>query len=579
MIKNDTSSRAVIAARCDMGFSSPDGGFTMENMRVLPDGSAELRCGFVYKCTLPAAPRTVLEGSGDDDGKLYAAAGNGLYIIDPDAGSCTRLATLTSSGGKASLFRFGGSIYLLDGGELWQLEGGTLKAAAGYIPLYGKDWDPASFGKINEPVNLLSHKIRIHYRIDELSHRLRTGIRLASIDSFEYNGQQELPGGATGWQLGSTGLYIDTNGLTSNSSVIICATLADDAVDRSALTSCVSAAVAGDGGAARICCYGGTDPAAVFSSLPVSASALDEARRVSQDSGSLYFPVDGRMTVGDGGSPVTGIEPCRDSALLFTPDETYRMSFGSSPLPSLKPSGCGVGLAAGNAAAGFALGAAFPRDGRIYVCDALGTPTALPPELTGNYTAGGSVACYCRRHGEVWFCSPDDTAGRLAVINVRGGAASASGHISFFTGAYADALFALGDRMGFLRGRDVYMFDPAAGGDIEPNGTSGTKVTPITGYIESPFFDFGKPSTRKRLQFAGVDVRGGGAYLTVTADSGRSATAFFHDSVCASEIHSGVPTFAAARINTGVFHSLRYRVSVSGAARPRVFGVSMTVRR
>lgn len=579
MIKNDTSSRAVIARRCDMGFPADGGGFTLENMRVLPDGSAVLRDGFVYKCTLPAAPRALLAGVGDDNGKLYAVAGDGLYLVDISSGSCQRLAGLTSATGKAALFRACGDIFLLDGSEMLRLEGGTLKPAAGYIPLYGKDWDPIQGGRINEPLNLLSRKIRIHYRADDLVHRLMTGIKLASVDSFEYNGETIPSNGTPGWRLNSNGMRIDLDGIKTNDSVIICATVADDVIDRSALTSCVCAAVAGDGGAARICCYDGTDPAVVYTSLPVSASSIDEARRVSQYSGDLYFPLDGRMTVGDGGSPVTGLAPCRDGALLFTEDETYRMTFGSSPLPSLVPSGGGTGLFAGNIPAGFAAGAGFTRNGRVYVCDKNGASSALPPEMTGNFAVGGTAACCCREAGEPWFCAPHDPAGRVAVINVRDGAASAAGYISFFPGIYADTLFDLGSRMGFLRGRDIYVSDPAAAGDTAPSGTQGSAVTPVTGYIESPFFDFGKPGTRKRIQFAGVDVRGGSAALSVTADTGRSAAAVYHDSVCASLIHLGVPNFAAARLNVGIFHSLRYRVSVTDTARPQICGVTITARR
>ena len=111
MKKTDNSSRAVIAERCDMGFTpASDGDFILENMRVLPDGSAVVRDGFAYKCDLPAAPRAVLEGAGDTRGKLYVLAANALYLVDPDAGSAEKLADSAASTGKAAIFRLGGKI-------------------------------------------------------------------------------------------------------------------------------------------------------------------------------------------------------------------------------------------------------------------------------------------------------------------------------------------------------------------------------------------------------------------------------------------------------------------------------------
>lgn len=185
MIQNDLSRRAVIGRKQNRGFSpTAEGSFRIENMRILADGAAAVREGFAYRCTLPAAPRAML---GADEKRFYVIAGSGFYLTDTETGESTLISEVNTSAGGAAIFRYGGRVYVLDGDDMWLYGDGGLTPEAGYVPLYGRRWDPTACGSVNEAPNLMTRKIRINYRISEPPARLVTGIAAAAVESFELN--------------------------------------------------------------------------------------------------------------------------------------------------------------------------------------------------------------------------------------------------------------------------------------------------------------------------------------------------------------------------------------------------------
>lgn len=293
MIQNDLSRRAVIGRKQNRGFSpTAEGSFRIENMRILADGAAAVREGFAYRCTLPAAPRAML---GADEKRFYVIAGSGFYLTDTETGESTLISEVNTSAGGAAIFRYGGRVYVLDGDDMWLYGDGGLTPEAGYVPLYGRRWDPTACGSVNEAPNLMTRKIRINYRISEPPARLVTGIAAAAVESFELNGKPVTAADGVTWSLDGDGCRIGVTGLKSDDSVTVCLTLAESALDRTLLASCTGAAVINDGKTARICCFGGTDPAEIFVSSPTSCTAGGE------NADGLYFPVDGILKTGDGG--------------------------------------------------------------------------------------------------------------------------------------------------------------------------------------------------------------------------------------------------------------------------------------
>ena len=582
MLQNALSSRAVIGKRRDRGFSPcAEGSFIIENMRTLADGSAVLREGYSYRFTLPAAPRALLEATGEAAGCVYMIAGNGFYLVDPENKSCTLLAETGSSSGNASLFRCGGKIYILDGGELKRYDGeGGLTVEEGYVPLYGNRWNPLSRGSVNEPMNLLTRKIRINYRVPELSYRLVTGLTLASVESFELNGKLLSADDNPKWSLDASGRFITTTGLNTEDSVTICATVAADTLDRTALTSCTAAAAFGDCGSTRICCFDGLDPAKVFVSKPVDDESLAASRRHAEAAGELYFPTDGKITVGDGGYTVTAIAECRGEMLIFNEKETYRLECGSSRSPSAELIDGTSGVTKRDCAATCSGGTVAVCGDGIYYRKSSGRTSDKSAGLISDgmpvhYPISGiSSVTSDSAKDEVWFCAPDDQRGRALLWNAK------TGCFYCFTDVYADRIFTAGESICFMRGSDVYGFDPALLYDTEPDGASGSRAEPIEGFIESPFFDLGSPGRQKRIHHASLDVRGGSAVLTLIADTGRTASVCFPDAHRADAPQlRGKPNEAAARVNTGAFYSMKYRISVSGPERPRICGVSLTARK
>lgn len=610
MRRFDPATCAETARRCDRGFApTAEGSFELENIRLLDDGSAILRDGFAYRCTLPADVRAVLEGSGETSGCVYIVAGSSLYIADTADGSVEKLSDIPSSGGKCAMFRYGGKLHLLDGGELWQLDDNTLTAAAGYIPLYGRNWHPHSRGNVNEELNLLTRKIRIHYKINELTHSFEPGFKLSSVDYFEVNGVKITGEATPRWYLESSGLSIMTTGVGAEDSVVICATVAEDVIDRSSLTACTAATVVGDGGAARICCYDGTNGERFFISRPVPASDIDEARRADPASGELYFPVDGRITVGDGGAAVRAILPVGDDALLMSEGNIYAMKPGRDGAPALTPTDGGVGLSVSSHAASSAAGALAEFGGRILFVSPNGRATELGDLASRTLASEVRSAAPCRRFGEIWLSAPADPAGRVLVFNLTHKC------VSTFTGVYADRLFPLGDTVGFLRGRDLYTFDSelsydqthaaadtastgttsgsaasvsaASNADSSGGASSGgtstlsasTTLSPIAGLLTSPFFDLGKPRTAKRLNYCLPDIHDGAADIILESDSGYIDSARVMADICHDLSPARPLPPPAVCPSIGVFDAMRYRICISDISRPRIVGMTVSVRR
>lgn len=566
MIQNDLSRRAVIGRKQNRGFSpTAEGSFRIENMRILADGAAAVREGFAYRCTLPAAPRAML---GADEKRFYVIAGSGFYLTDTETGESTLISEVNTSAGGAAIFRYGGRVYVLDGDDMWLYGDGGLTPEAGYVPLYGRRWDPTACGSVNEAPNLMTRKIRINYRISEPPARLVTGIAAAAVESFELNGKPVTAADGVTWSLDGDGCRIGVTGLKSDDSVTVCLTLAESALDRTLLASCTGAAVINDGKTARICCFDGTDPAEIFVSSPTSCTAGGE------NADGLYFPVDGILKTGDGGETVMAVGNCGGRTLVFTAEGTYALSCAGSRVPSVKPVG-GIGgiLAPGCAAASADTVAGVGGDG-IYIGDAAGNGRPVSDDgIDGYRIACIRSVCFCRRHGEMWFCDPHDPRGRVLVYSTAGGC------FCLFCDIYADSLFALGGRIGFLRGKDVYLFAPALMYDIEPDGSSDERRTPVFGFAESPFSDLGMPGRTKRIQYAVPDVRDGNAEMTLTADNGRSARIVFHGCGCALPDMRGRPMGRAARANIGPFIGVRYRIAVTDMTRPRIYGATVAVRK
>ncbi len=562
MKKHQTASDAVLASKRITDFAGADAlGLRLTDMRVLPDGSLERREGFSHRCTLPGVPRAMLECAA---GGFYALIGKYLYLADTDSGSVTRLAEVTASTGEAAIFRFGGSIFLLDGTDLWRYDNGTVISEQGYAPLYGRNWNPLSRGSINEPLNLLTRKVRIHYRVSEETTRLVTGIKLESIDSFELNGEVREFGEGTTWYLGDNGSYIRCTTLLPEDSVIICATVSEDEFDRSALAVCTRAGVFSDGAAETVCLFGGTEPALIFLSRYVSVSELDEAHKAIPTSGELYFPANGIMTVGDGKAAVRQVCSVGGDALLVTDAAVYRFVRRASLPPRAEPIDTLRGIDRGRAAAfGDGMLGVFENDICIWRGNSVGK--RISDATLTEHVADITDACACPAHDEVWFCEPSSEDGGILVYD------HSADVFCRFTEAYADRLLRIGSDMGFLRGKEVYLFDRALDVDILSDGTE----REIVGVAESAFIDFGIPDVTKRLHRVSADVRGGEVLIELTADAGRKAARAFDG----KHVTDGAPTYRSARANIGRFGSLRYRASTDGDGLPRIRGIELAVKK
>ena len=158
------------------------------NFRILPNGSLEKRCGWYVYTSLPDTVRGVWQGTLEGTSFCFAVGGNKVYQVRN--GNVNEISTLTTTTGRVTFISYRGRLYLLDGAETYVLRMSPLRftVAIGYAPLYGRNWHPTDYGQPNEPFNLFSSRLRIHYFNTTSSTTFNLPYYASSIDKVRVDG-------------------------------------------------------------------------------------------------------------------------------------------------------------------------------------------------------------------------------------------------------------------------------------------------------------------------------------------------------------------------------------------------------
>ena len=152
----------------------------LRNFRLLSDGSVIKRSGFRYLASLDGEPRGEISYSDGGEDVILAAVGKRLVRVSLGGGDIDSAEVFSGSEGRVEFFELRGRLYIAEDGTFYRYTGGvSAEPCEPYVPYYGKGWPVNSLftGEVNEPLSLLTPKVRISYKSDiEQVTRLPVGL-------------------------------------------------------------------------------------------------------------------------------------------------------------------------------------------------------------------------------------------------------------------------------------------------------------------------------------------------------------------------------------------------------------------
>lgn len=541
--------------------------FDICNFRILPDGSLQKREGFAPIMNLPDQPRAFWCGCIDGDEMAFALVGSAVYSVDLDSGTSTLFGSVSTSEGGADFFFYHGTLYLVDGQDFYRYDGEEFTSFSGYVPMFAKDIDGINGFEICEPVNYLSDKIRIHYKLEEALLRIYIGVACSEILSFKCNGRDML----SIVSLSEDGRYITTpNAVAEKADVEVCLRLAESECRRNELLGVTRATLCGDGDDGKILLYGGGNRSDVFASRNVPSASYRESVAADEGSNDIYFPVTDRISVTDGRYHVSSVCRQNKSVLIFTERETWRASFSEDyepPRMEIADRNVGCVSELGSTVCGN-IPFAVSHDG-IYRFDGQSGAECISGDiydmLDDSFYAH-AVAFYDHTRGEAIFADPDSDEQDVFVYSVPGK------RWYRFDGIPVDSFFSYRGRVCMLYGKYLFSFEEDALADTSAEWAVQSN---IEAYYESNLTDFGYPEREKHLGrvLLKADCGGDSLYITLEGDNCISRTIEIKD------VGDGLgkyPTHFGTRTGIGRFREMNYVIRSDSEARPRVMGLTLS---
>ena len=550
------------------GFSGIGAGVTVDqkhatdirNFRILSDGSLQKRGGWVNRRVFSQPVRAFWEGTLGQESYSFAVAGNRIYRIDGSA--LKQVGTLPDSVGRLQFFSFGERLFLPNGSLILSYRASTdsFVEAEGYAPLIGRNWHPTDLGEINEPVNLLSKHVRVHYFNTTGSDTFCLPFYAEKIDQVRVNSSI-----TTSFSMDSSTRYVIIPSAASASYVEIAFTMetADDL--RARITSCKNAFVARSADRTILALYGSSYQNLLFCASPVSELMHNASQAVYPNSDELYFPQSGLLTLGDRDHPLTSLYYHMGRVLAFHSDGAFSVVFAKDGsrveyYPILRGMGCR------------AIDAAVYLDGDPVVINAGGIfrlhatvsePDTFEikciseelPQLCGEAFADNAIVFEDPVHRELWFSSPSIEGGRVWVYQIEQRL-----WVSFDNVSPTFFCF-IGSLIGFASGKYLRVFDEELCTD---DGEA------IVATYTSPYFPFSYPERIKRALRMTVCSHSTHHRLQVTVRTERceKVLSLTHE-------FSSVPIVLDARVPLGRFHMAQVELCDENSARTRIYRLAL----
>ena len=526
----------------------------VENFHIRRLGYLEKRSGVRVVFDLGAPIRALWSGLSQSAPISYFLSGATVYAASIAKRTATPIGKVDNSEGNANFFALQGTLYLTDGGtKVYRIEKNAVVPVLGYVPLFGKDWDPQQVGEIYEPRNLLNRHARITYIAPAMSTFLSLPPSVASVDAVYRNGTLIPP---EQYHFNKDYSVIEFSAFQKGDRAEVLLTFPESEEAnalRPLFCSMKNSVFFCNEDKNRTFFFDGNGSNIVFCARYVSEELLDEARRY-YDTDPLYLPEGYEFRVGDGTYPVRAAMPHYNSLLIFTEKDTWiadAASAGLSLYPTY-PVNAELGCVTSN---GCVLALNDPitvsRQGiyrweRQEPDDPRRTAVRISDELNRYLTAADlreSSLFYddaneelwlnIRTKNEMWLCCPS------------------VGVWYCFTGIVADRIFDIDGTVAFTNGSQISVLDKSLLSDVDILGQ--LKSIPVC-YESAPFGFFEKP--KNLVSFCTLaDFGNSEITLDLIEDNGKVTSALLK-----APFRDGT-RFRTHRLRSGRFRTARFRLS------------------
>ncbi len=482
----------------------------IKNFRITESGALEKRSGFSELLTLPGIPRAIIAVS---ENEMFVLIDGQIYRSSVTSTLSTSVSTVSNSVGDASFFKYGGDIYLLDGNELYRFDGSVFSPAEGYAPLYFKDAGTDTLSPVHEPLNLISNRYRVSYRIgDTVPSNIPLPFAAGSIDRVLRNGADS---DLAKYTLHSSGGYVEiaSSALSPKDVVEFSVTMLSHPFERVSLTGSTRAVTFGAGknshAESSVAFYGGGNGRSVFTTRPVESAEYLKVKKTYGDASTLYVTVNDMATL-DG--MITAAAPCGPSLAVFLDGSAYlaeeNSGFGTKLICMSKAHGCAVkdGIITFESSpitmsdTGIFLWHPHEVYDGEYTAECISLPIC---HLMPTHTISGFIY-YRRSKNEIWCQAGTD---RIMVRN------TVTGDWYTYEGFFPRFILELGGRTAFVTDRTLYGFSDTVPVDANRR---------ISASISVSLIHFGDFTRRKRLSRAILLCSKGSTFeLTVIDSTGR----------------------------------------------------------
>ncbi|MBQ9784527.1 MAG: hypothetical protein IJW29_03400 [Clostridia bacterium] len=544
------------------GIGSPSplsglGASDMTNFRIRSDGTLVPREGtrVLWDFGTTDEIRGFWEGTVQNEHLMLAVVGNQVHLLDLDTRASTVCATLASSTGRVRFTAFKDMLYLLDGTEilLWSADTQSFASFEPYAPLYGYMWEPRAMGEVNEPLNLLSAHVRIHYLNSSASTIFYLPFYAQKVDSVRSPDQR-----IDGFVFIPGSNVITIPDAANCTTLTISMTLNVDQTAQSRILAAQNAHVYNRNEGETMILYGTRGDWRAYCSSEVSEQDLATCRMDYPDCMPVYFRDDDILFLGDSEHPVTAISPHYDALLAFNSAQTWLLRPGEESVIEAYALINDTGAVSADAVTMCKEAPALVTNGGVYLIRSSSTrPDVLTyKSLTAsldidllrgmlkNPLLYRNVSC-----DELWLSAPNDPDGSVLVYSAereewyRFTGISAS----FFADSPMGTVYASGSRL--------ILFDRDCATDCgEP-----FQCTYVSNYC-----DFGAPESTRRSVRASVTayLDGGNATLSVVTDRGTK-----HFLLKGTPEQSDAPEHFDFRIHTGRHRFLQFALSLPATQR------------
>ena len=539
--------------------------YDMRNFRILSDGSLEKRCGFSKRYSLGGAVRGIWEGTLSGETYFFAVAGAQIYRLGPDDTSPQAIYTLPTTAGNVSFAFYRENLYLLDGQTLliFRASSQSFTVAEGYTPLYGQNWHPTELGEINEPLNLIQNKIRIHYLNTNGSTVFNLPFTTEKISSVKINGSSTTLYSFTPY----TSSFTIPSSLATVGSVEVTATPDSIFSRRATVLEAANAVVYQTPHHQVFMSFGDSLGYSIYRSAVVTDEMLDACLLSCASADPLYIPKDHAFSVGSTQHPVRALCQYEDQMLVFNDENvwTIRYTGNETEDAEILPLRSGLGCASEK---GVGMCGEFPvaisESGIVQLEFSSGNSDFCQTELISGEIEKRfdstfltrAILFWHRAKNELWLRDPLDTEGLVWIRDMER-------KLWFsFDGIHANRFFETDGSVGFSTDDgNIFVFDETLDTD---NGVA------VSAYYQSHFLGFSKPEFAKRAIRLSLCSQTKGSTVTALVETERAEKSF-----ALNGKNSDAPSFFDRRLAIGRFRFLRFRLSADGAARCRILLFSL----